>query len=114
MAIIISRPEQVAASILFACLRSQDIMAEFLKADFKDHPSVSLEYIKFLSHNSPFELVETLEAKFKNLDTEFKAQKKDNAAHVKQLNTITQKVEDGKSKIANHETRISKLEKKKD
>ena len=79
---------------------------------FKDHPSISSEYIKFICHNSPFELVESLETKFKSIENEFKDFKTKNSNSAKQLNTVTQKAEDSKSKIGTLESRVAKLEKK--
>ena len=49
------------AWILYGVLRSHDVMSEYTKARFKNHPSVSSEYIRFLSTNSGFESLKTLE-----------------------------------------------------
>lgn len=87
-------PEQVATSILFSVLKILDLMVAFRDAKYKDHLSVSSEYVKFLSHNSPFEIFETLEEKFKIVEVELKNFKKDHQAGTKQLNTVTQKVDD--------------------
>ena len=105
-------PAQVATTVLYACLKSHEVMREFKEAKFKDHLVISFEYIKFLAHNYPFELVESLEIKFKNVESDLKTHKSQSAGHVKQLNTVTQKVDDMKSKLGNLENRISKLEKK--
>ena len=49
------------AWILYGVLRTHDVMTEYVKARFKNHPSVSSEYIRFLSTNSGFESLKTLE-----------------------------------------------------
>ena len=87
-------------------------MRKYKLDKFKDYPPISSEYIKFICHNSPFELVESLENKFKTIENEFKDFKNKNKNSAKQLNTVTQKAEDSKSKIGALETRVAKLEKK--
>ena len=49
--------------MLYGVLRTHDIMTEYSQARFKNHPSVSSEYIQFLSTNSGFESLKTLEDK---------------------------------------------------
>ena len=55
------------AWILYGTLRTHDVMAEYSKARFKNHPSVSSEYIRFLSTNSGFESLKTLEEKVEQM-----------------------------------------------
>ena len=55
------------AWILYGVLRTHDVMAEYVKARFKNHPSVSSEYIRFLSTNSGFESLKTLEDQVESL-----------------------------------------------
>ena len=57
------------AWILYGTLRTHDVMTEYSKARFKNHPSVSSEYIRFLSTNSGFESLKTLEDKVEQLKT---------------------------------------------
>lgn len=48
-------------------------MEEFNMANFDNHPSVSLEYVKFLAMNSGFELMETVQKEMAGLLKENKA-----------------------------------------
>lgn len=87
---------QVSTTVLYACLKSHDIIREFKESKYKDHTVIASEYIKFLAHNLPFKLVETLENKFKSVESDLKIHKSQTAGHVKQLNTVTQKVDEVK------------------
>ena len=55
------------AWILYGVLRTHDVMSDYVKARFKNHPSVSSEYIRFLSTNSGFESLKTLEDQVESL-----------------------------------------------
>lgn len=65
-------PAQVSTMVLFLYLKSYEVMKEFKEAKFKDHLAISSEYIKFLAHNLPFELVESLENKFETVEGDLK------------------------------------------
>jgi hypothetical protein len=49
--------------MLWATLRAHKKMAEFQQHEFKDHPAIASEYVKFLATNTGFEVVAALEAK---------------------------------------------------
>jgi hypothetical protein len=64
---------------LYAMLRVDDIMDEYMKLEIKNHPSISSEYVKFLVAHATFKEVQGLKKKFEmvekrlpELDKEFK------------------------------------------
>ena len=62
--------------MLWATLRSHKVMDEFSKFEFKDHPAIASEYVKFLATNSGFETVSALESKMDGLKKEVDSVKK--------------------------------------
>lgn len=87
-------------------------MREYRDQGIAKHPSIASEYIKFICHNSPFETLETLDSKIKAMEGIVKEINQKMASTNKQLNTTTQKADDGKTKLSNIESRVAKLEKK--
>jgi len=53
----VSDRQKLGVSMLWATLRSHKVMDEFSKFEFKDHPAIASEYVKFLATNSGFETV---------------------------------------------------------
>ncbi len=53
--------------MLYTIMRSHDVMQEYLDLEFKDHPAIASEYVKFLATNSGFEAVATIETKLNGL-----------------------------------------------
>ena len=58
---------QICAKIAFAVFQYLDVMSSYLKANFKDHPSLSSEYVKFLASNTGLNQVEKLSSKVKDI-----------------------------------------------
>ena len=104
---------QVSILIYYACLRSHAIMKEYRDLKFANHPSISSEYIKFLCHNSSYEVVESLQDKVKIIKGEFKDYKAKNTALAKSVNTATQKADETKKGLADLIKVVNKLENKK-
>ena len=88
-------------------------MREYIDLKFANHPSISSEYIKFLCHNTSYELVESLQGKVKTLETEFKDYKAKFTAMSKTINTSTQKADEAKKGLADLTKLVNKLENKK-
>ena len=106
------KPHQVATVIYCSCLKSLDVMREYQDHNIDQHPSISSEYIKFISHNTPFDTVEQMESKIKDVEGSIKDFTKNHASHSKQLNTTTQKADSVKTDLGKLEGRVAKLEKK--
>jgi hypothetical protein len=68
--------ERLTVRMLWAALRAHMIMEEYVQAEFKDHPTVASEYVKFLATNSGYETVAALQAKIDSLEKDVGALKK--------------------------------------
>ena len=75
-------------------------MKEHRDLKFANHPSISSEYIKFLCHNSSYDLIETLQGKVKAIEVEFKDHKAKSIALSKSANTAAQKSDETKKGLA--------------
>ena len=71
------------ALIMYATLRAHDVMDEFIKACFENHPTIASEYVKYLARNSTsgkigdaLKNVTKLTGQFALLDTQLTAYKK--------------------------------------
>ena len=106
------KPIQCATLIFHTCLKCHVVMKAYEDVKFAGHPNISSEYIKFLAHNAQFEVVARMEKRLIDVEDLNKNHKKDEASKNKQLNTITQKVDNCVSKIAAVDIRLSRLEKK--
>jgi hypothetical protein len=68
--------EKLHSLMLWATLRVHKKMAEFQKYEFKDHPAIASEYVKFLATNTGFEVVSALESKVDGLKKELELVRK--------------------------------------
>ncbi|KAL7566516.1 hypothetical protein ACA910_006426 [Epithemia clementina (nom. ined.)] len=93
-------PDSVWAWVFWGVFKTQDVMQEYMDAQFQDHPSVSSEYIKFLAVNSGTENVKILEDKFQVLQDK-------QAWVMEQLKKATSKA-DSASNLVNTQKRKSK------
>ena len=71
-------------------------MKEHRDLKFANHPSTSSEHIKFLCHNSSFELVESTQVKLIYLETDFKDHKKEFVTLTKSSNNSIQRADEDK------------------
>lgn len=101
-------PSQVATVVYHSCFKSLEEMKIYKEHGIAKHPNIASEYVKFIAHNTPYQLVETLEKKVSKVDDKLVDHINKIQPNIKQLNSLTQKVE----KISNLESRIAKLEKK--
>lgn len=62
--------ESICAAVLWGVFQTQDVMEDYEKHNFENHPSMASEYVKFLATNSGFEVMEDLEATVTRLDKE--------------------------------------------
>ena len=68
--------ENLCVLMLWATFRAHMVMEEYQRLEFKDHPSIASEYVKFLATNSGFEVVSSLEAKIDAINKEVAMVKK--------------------------------------
>ena len=102
---------QVAVTIFLAYFQSLEVMKEYRDMGFEKYPSVAFKYIKFICHNSPFETLDLYDTRIKEVEASVKDVGSKLALGLKQLNTITQKAEDSKTKLVSLEAWVKKLEK---
>ena len=88
-------------------------MKEHRDLKFANHPSMSSKHIKFLCHNSSFELVESTQAKLKSLETDFKNHKSKFITLIKSSNTAMQRADEAKKGLADLTKVVTKIENKK-
>jgi hypothetical protein len=101
-----------ATTVLWATFQTHDAMADYLSLNFKNHPSISSEYVKFLASNSGIEAVGQLTEGFKKMGLEVKDAVGKITGATKQGVTACNKVDEVKTKIAAMERRLLKLESK--
>jgi hypothetical protein len=65
---IIGRNDVIAKQIFWAVIRSQDIMARYKNSGFKNDPSMSSEYVKFLIMNTGMDVVDQMGKKQLSLE----------------------------------------------
>ncbi|KAL7559268.1 hypothetical protein ACA910_009043 [Epithemia clementina (nom. ined.)] len=90
---------RVCGWMLYGALKTHDIMDEYLRARFRNHPSVSSEYIKFMSTNSGFELVKGIQEKVDELTKQYSQSTKDVLAAKKAADTANGTVDSLKKEI---------------
>ena len=105
-------PSQVATVVFHSCFKSLEEMRVCKDYSIAKHPNIASEHVKFIAHNTPYQLVETLEKKVSKVDDKLIEHIRKLQPSLKQLNSSTQKIDKHESKFSNLESRISKLEKK--
>jgi hypothetical protein len=103
--------EQVCQRILWAVLRSQDVMARYKRNGFKDDPTVSAELVKFMAVNTGFEALEVMVSKVKAMEAELSTTKKENVIAVKAASSAANKADELKKVVDLLIKRVVKLEK---
>ena len=79
----------------------------YLKAHFKDHPSISSEYVKYLASNTGYEQIEKISVTLTSLQVKVDAADK----HMKMANQQKNDISELKKKSLNFANRLAKLEK---
>ena len=59
---------QVAVTVYHSYLKSLSVMRKYKDRGIDKHPSIASKYIKYISHNQPFEAVEYMEKKVKDME----------------------------------------------
>jgi hypothetical protein len=102
--------EQVCQRILWAVLRTHDIMARYKRNGYKDDPTVSAELVKFMAVNTGFEALEVLAAKVKTMETEVTVAKREAMAATKAAASSANKTDELKKAFDLVLKRVAKLE----
>lgn len=102
---------QICQHIVWAVLKSHDTMTQYKRLNFKNHPSISTELVKFLAINTSFEAIEKLTAKVCVLECEAAETKKLLGAATKASSSAANKADEVKKLSDSLIKRITKLEK---
>jgi cell division septum initiation protein DivIVA len=103
---------KICQNIVWAVLKAHDVMAEYKRLSFKNHPSVATELVKFLAINTSFESIEKLVAQTKVLETEVSELKKQVTASVKSSASSANKADEARKQSDALVKRVAKLEAK--
>jgi uncharacterized protein YoxC len=101
---------QICQQIAWAVLKSHDLMAEFKNLEFKNHPSISGELVKFLAIDTSFGAIEKLALKVAELEGEANENRKQLSIAVKSASTAGNKADEVKLLIKALSKRVVKLE----
>jgi hypothetical protein len=101
---------QICQQILWAVLKSHDVMQEYKRLNFKNHPSIATELVKFLAINTSFEAIEKLTTQVACHQTEISQYKRDIAAATKAVSSASNKADEAKKLYDQLQKRVSKLE----
>jgi hypothetical protein len=101
---------QICQQIFWSVLRSHDVMTEFKRLNFKNHPSIATELVKFLAINTSFEAIDKLTTKSSYLEIEVLDYKKQIAAAVKAAASSANKADEAKKLSDLLTKRLTKLE----
>jgi putative heme degradation protein len=105
--------EKIAPKVFWAVVRSHDVMEEYKSLNFMDHPSISSEFVKFLTVNTGIDAVDKLVQKVALLEEASKAATKEVKAATTAASTASNKADEAKRQVAALEKRLLKLETKK-
>jgi hypothetical protein len=100
--------DSICAQILYSVFQTHDVMAAYADADFKDHPSMASEYVKFLATNSGFESVATLDSEVKTLKSQLSEALKELKAAAKKADTASNTSDAQKRRVDEIEKRLKK------
>ena len=103
---------QVVTVVFHSCFKSLEAVNVHKEHNISKHPNIASEHVKFISYNTPCQLVDMLEKKVNKVDERVTEHVSSSKGLLKQVNTASGKVENHDSKIKNLESRVSKLEKK--
>jgi hypothetical protein len=102
---------QICQQILWSVLKSHDVMNEYKCLNFKNHPSIATELVKFLAINTSFEAIEKLTVKMGATEAKLNDSKKQVAAAVKSASLSANKADEVKKLCKALDKRLKKLEK---
>jgi hypothetical protein len=99
-----------ASHVLYAVFRTLDVMSDFKKYKFKNHPCISSEFVKFMASNSGMDSIKKLEDRVKSLESELKeALNKVKVASVK-ADTASNKADQSTKDLVALAKRVKNLE----
>jgi hypothetical protein len=103
---------QICQQIVWAVLKSHDVMLAYKRLNFKNHPSIATELVKFLAINTSFEAIEKLTTQVACHQLEIFDYKKNMAAATKSAALAANKADEAKKLFDQLLKRVAKLEAK--
>jgi hypothetical protein len=104
---------QICQRIVWAVLKSHDVMGAFKRLNYKNHPSIANELVKFLAINTCFKAIEKLTTKTAYLELEIVDFKKQLGTSVKAAaSAAANKADEAKKQSDLLSKRVLKLEEK--
>jgi hypothetical protein len=101
---------QICQQIVWAVIKGHDTMSEYKRLNFKNHPSIATELVKFLAINTSFEAIKKLTGKVAVLKLEASETKKKLNCSEKASSAAGNRADKAK-KLSNQLTkRVAKLE----
>jgi hypothetical protein len=104
---------QICQQIFWSVLKSHDVMASYKRLNFKNHPSIATELVKFLAINTSFEAIEKLTCKTTVLELEIADFKKKLNEALKTAAAASNKLDETKRLTDLLLKRVTRLEEKK-
>jgi hypothetical protein len=101
---------KICQKIVWAVLKAHDVMADYKRLSFKNHPSVATELVKFLAINTSFESIEKLVTQTKDLEAAVSELKRQVVAAVKKSDSSANKADEVKKQCDLLAKRVAKLE----
>jgi hypothetical protein len=101
---------QICQQIFWAVLKSHDVMAAYKRLNFKNHPSIATELVKFLAINTSFEAIDRLTAKAATMELETSEAKKRVLEAIKTSASAANKADELKLKLDSVLKRLQTLE----
>ena len=95
----IENTTKLAANVWYGVARTHDVMNEFVSMDFKNHPAMSSEYVKFLATNSGMELIEAIDRKLKTMKEEIRELKQAAQSATNAATSAANKADDVSKKL---------------
>ena len=112
-AMTIEEPASICSHVLWACLKTHDIMTGYIDHQFENHPTIAAEYVKFLATNSGHDKVDKLEASVKEMKEDLASAVKSSKAAVTKADVGTGKSDSVKTALDALIKRVKALEDRK-
>ena len=100
----------LAATVWFGVAKTLDITSDFAKYEYKNHPEIAGEYIKFIVQNTNSSEVSTFKATTDSLEKSLKATEKKVDSALKAASTSSSKATAIEKDLAKLDTRVKRLE----
>jgi hypothetical protein len=104
---------QICQKNFWAVLKSHDVMADYKRLNFKNHPSIATELVKFLAINTSFEAIDKVTTKANWLELEVLEFKKLLAAANKAASSASNKADELAKVVATLAKRVGVVENRK-